>query len=109
MKNIPDINNVRERAISNILYSMEHCMDFEKEIYQEYLDNINKGVQKCINNHQLQFVLYGGAPTGCLPGLIEALLLLQGYCVEKVPNDGYGNKYLISIFDVNNYKYNVNK
>lgn len=107
--NIPNIDNVRERAISNILFTIENCMEFEKKIYQEYLDEIHKGVQKCIYDHQLQFVLHGGAPTGCLPGLIEALLLLKGYCIEKVPNEGYGNKYLISIFDVNNYKYNVNK
>ena len=54
MKNIPDINNVRERAISNILYSMEHCMDFEKEIYHISLyDNFN-----IITNNFISFVKY---------------------------------------------------
>lgn len=101
MNNIPNINDVRKEAIDNILKTMDNDIPIVQDIYRKYLYDIKIGINYCIINNQLQFILKGGAPTGKLPGLIEALLLLQGYSIEKGVNE---NEYLISIFDVNNYR-----
>ena len=97
---IRSAEHVRQDIILGIYHKINNDLPINQKVYQKYLDFIDSEIERCIKNGCVQFALPGDGPTGNLPGLIEALLLLKGYGIEKGNKE---NEYLINIVNMNNY------
>ncbi len=101
INNIRNIEYVRQEIIDGIYKTINDYSETHQKIYEKYINYINSQIELCIKNGWIQFSLYGDGPCGKLPGMIEALLLLKGYGIEKGEKE---NEYLINIFNRDNYK-----
>lgn len=95
IRTIKDVEYVRQEIIDGIYKHINNDLPINQKVYKRYFDNINSQIELCIKMGWVQFSLYGDGPCGKLPGMIEALLLLKGYGIEKGENE---NEYLINIF-----------
>jgi hypothetical protein len=98
---IKSVECVRQEIINGIYKKIYNDLPINQNIYKRYFDLIDSQIELCIKNGCIQFSLPGDGPCGKLPGMIEALLLLKGYGIEKGENE---NEYLINIFNRDNYK-----
>ena len=98
---IKSVERVRQEIIDGIYKNINEDLPINQKVYQRYFDFINNQIELCIKNGWIQFSLPGDGPCGRLPGMIEALLLLKGYEIEKGEKE---NEYLINIFNRDNYK-----
>ena len=99
--NIKSVEHVRQEIIDGIYRKINNDLPINQEVYKKYFDLINHQIELCIINGWIQFSLPGDGPCGRLPVMIEALLLLKGYGIEKGKKE---NEYLINIFNRDNYK-----
>lgn len=98
---IKSVEHVRQEIIDEIYKKINNDLPINQKVYKQYLDWIDNEINLCIKYGWVQFSLPGNGPTGKLPGLIEVLLLLKGYGIEKGEKE---NEYLINIVNMNNYK-----
>ena len=98
---IKSVEHVRQEVIDGIYKKINNDLPINQEVYKRYFDFIDSQIELCIKNGWIQFSLPGDGPCGRLPGMIEALLLLKGYGIEKGKKE---NEYLINIFNRDNYK-----
>jgi len=98
MENIMSVEEARRKAINEILWKMDNDLPYCRNIYVNYINKIDEGINDCIKKGYVQFILEG--ERGNLPGHIEALLLLNGYQIERKDE----NSFYINLIDNNNYK-----
>lgn len=98
---IKSAEHVRQEVIDGIYKKINNDLPINQKVYKQYLDWIDNEIDLCIKFGWVQFSLPGDGPCCKLPGMIEALLLLKGYGIEKGEKE---NEYLINIVNMNNYK-----
>lgn len=96
MKRLISAEEARQKTIERNYFRMENDIPYCSKYYRKYMERITKEIDECIIRGDVAFIHEGDA--GNIPGRIEALLLLEGYSIERKDS----NSFIIYLINKNN-------